>query len=85
MNHPQPTIAPTIPADLAALLERAEQDIAAQSHSYRTESDPDHADRCAWNTWRTLQTLVPAVRALLEQPNPAPIVATPRPNLRSAA
>jgi hypothetical protein len=56
------------PAVLAVLLDRAERDIAAQRRSYGTEQNEDTAWRCAWNTWRTLQELLPAVRALLDQP-----------------
>ncbi|MFC5909500.1 hypothetical protein [Streptacidiphilus monticola] len=59
------------PQDLAALLDRAERDIAAQRHAYGTELDDDTAARAAWNTWRTLRELVPAIRALLDsQPTP---------------
>lgn len=60
-------------AALAALLARAETDIAAQRNAYGTEQDEDTAWRCAWNTWRTLKDLVPAVRALLDHtPPPVP-------------
>lgn len=59
------------PANLPTLLARAERDIAAQGRSYGTESDEDHAWRCAWNTWRTLQDLLPAVRVLLAEQDTA--------------
>jgi hypothetical protein len=57
----------TDPRPLAELLARAERDIAAQGLSYGSELDEDHAWRCAWNTWRTLQDLLPAVHALLAE------------------
>ena len=64
-------------ADLTDLLALAEQHIAAQGRAYSTESDEDTAWRCAWNTWRTLADLVPAVRALLaQQPTEQPGLAT---------
>jgi hypothetical protein len=59
-------------ADLYTLLTRAEQVIADQRRSYSTEQDEDTAWRCAWNTWRTLQDLIPAVHALIEQPPTPP-------------
>ena len=59
------------PADLPTLLARAEADVIAQGLSYGSELDEDHAWRCSWNTWRTLQDLLPAVRALLDQQQPA--------------
>jgi hypothetical protein len=57
---------------LAALLAQAEQAVIAQRRSYGTERDEDTAWRCAWNTWRTLQELIPAVRVLIEQPPTPP-------------
>ena len=64
-------------AELAALLDRAEADHAAQGRSYRTELDDDALWRAGWNTWRTLGDLLPAVRALVDHqaaPPAAPAV-----------
>ena len=66
---------------LAALLTRAEADLAAQSRAYRTELDDDGLWRASWNTWRTLGELLPAVRALVDQQT-APPAAPPVRHLR---
>jgi hypothetical protein len=53
--------------ELAALLARAEADLAAQGRAYRTELDDDGLWHASWNTWRTLADLLPAVRTLIDQ------------------
>jgi hypothetical protein len=68
-DQPTPT-----PEQLAELLDRAEQNIAAQRDAYGTELDEDRAWRCAWNTWRTLTDLTGAVRALLAERDTAHVV-----------
>jgi hypothetical protein len=52
------------PADLADLLSRAEQAVAAQRAAYGTALDDDTATACAWNTWRTLADLLPVLHSL---------------------
>jgi hypothetical protein len=73
MHRHTTTDQPT-PEMLAALLERADRDIAAQRDAYGTELDEDRAWRCAWNTWRTLQDLTAAVRSLSTAPATADVV-----------
>jgi hypothetical protein len=72
MNHLTAATAAPDRDQLAQLLAEAEQAVTAQRRSYATEQDEDTAWRCAWNTWRTLQELIPAVRALIEQPPTPP-------------